>query len=342
MKKMTLKRQDGFSLIELLIFMVLLGVVLSISSDTFSLILGHSTQQAKTAEAQMERAVGIELLRTDIEHAGFGLPWSFQGGINYDEAASGTLNDSPNNLPRALVSINNTGWNGSDYLVIKAANVGMSNASQRWSYIIDATGTPRVWGANDFIGSDGVIIVRPEGSDNVARQLVMSGGNFSVSYGALGGFSPQIDDVIYGVDDGTPLRMPFNRADYYINRPATIPSTCAPNTGVLYKATVNRANGGLTSYPILDCVADLQVIFDNNGVPTDDITLLTAQEIREQVREVRVYILTHEGQMDLKYTYPNNTVTVGEFGLGSDFDVSGQLNYRWKVITLVVRPKNLR
>jgi hypothetical protein len=162
--------------------------------------------------------------------------------------------------------------------------------------------------------------------------------------------------------------MPFNRADYFISN-TNVPLRCAPGSGVLVKAVVSHDDGDFDSdedgtddfMPLLDCVADMQVVYrfdsnddgliDNN---TDNLATLTdtngngiieAQEIREQVREVRIYILGHEGQRDPNYTYPNNSITVGEFGLGNNFDLTGianYQNYRWKIYTIVVNPNNLR
>ena len=127
--------------------------------------------------------------------------------------------------------------------------------------------------------------------------------------------------MVYGVDRNTNLRVPFNRADYFIKAPATMPSACAPNTRILYKGTLNHGDGGITELPILDCVADMQVVFylDTNADGTIDTTLdsiaaLTAQNIRDQVKEIRVYILAHEGQRDASYTYPNATIPVGPGG----------------------------
>ncbi len=90
--------------------------------------------------------------------------------------------------------------------------------------------------------------------------------------------------------------------------------------------TGNRGTG----LPLLDCVADMQVIYridsNNDGtidVATDNLATLTdtnsngiidAQQIRDQVKEVRVYILAHEGQRDVNYdattTYPGNQITI--------------------------------
>jgi len=76
----------------------------------------------------------------------------------------------------------------------------------------------------------------------------------------------------------------------------------------------------------------------------------TAADIRSQLREIRVYILAQEGSRDLLYTYPSSTVMVGEVLNGVQrgrlFDLNARLGadykyYRWKVYTIVVRPKNL-
>jgi hypothetical protein len=132
-----------------------------------------------------------------------------------------------------------------------------------------------------------------------------------------------------------------------------MPQACARNTGILYKATINQGDGDLNRHPLIDCVADMQVIFrldtNNDGTidsTVEDISGLTAQQIREQLKEVRVYILSHEGQRDSAFKYSNGTVTVGEFGLGRTFNLSsiigpGWENYRWKVSVLVVKPRNL-
>ena len=39
----------------------------------------------------------------------------------------------------------------------------------------------------------------------------------------------------------------------------------------------------------------------------NDISGLTAQQIRDRVKEVRVYILSHEGQSDMSFRYRNRT-----------------------------------
>jgi hypothetical protein len=371
MKKKTsiLQGQKGVSFIELLIVMTLVVIVLTMNTDTFGVIFRQSRQQTQAVGAQMDRVVGLEILRTDLEHAGYGLPWAFQNPntITYNEAADppeNSYNDcsgsAPCALPRALLSGDDVGFNNSDYLVIKSPIVGTSEPSQRWTYIVG--GSARTWGSNDLETSQKIVAIRPRTAGGASKELVMDASdNFFTSYPPTGDFAVN-GAVIYGVSPDTiiNLRMPFNRADYYVKRPdepeKEIPQ-CALFTGVLYKATVNHNGGGMNEMPLIDCVADMQVIYrldtNNNGTidsTVNNISGLTAQQVREQVKEVRVYIVSHEGQKDQSFKYRNSTITVGEiFGgilFGSTFNLSSTIgsgweNYRWKVSTLVVKPRNL-
>lgn len=359
--------QKGVSLIELVIVMALVVIVLTMNTDTFGVIFRQSRQQTQTVGAQMDRIMGLEILRTDLEHAGFGLPWSYPGTLtNYIEASGSfqsTFNDTATNPPRAIISGDNPTTftlNNSDYLVIKSTVAGTSETSQRWTYIVG--GLPHVWGSNDLGTSpaapntERVIALLPRTGGGASRQLVIDSvsNDFFTRYPPTGDFAAE-GAIIYGVDPDTDLHRPFNRADYYIQGPA--PQGCAPNTGTLFRATINQSNGALRPEPIIDCAADMQVIYrlDTNSDGLIDSTvsdlsaagLATAEHIRAQVKEVRVYILSHEGQRDEAFSYANSTVYVGDSALGGgrSFNLSaigtGWRNYRWKVSSLVVKPRNL-
>jgi len=71
--------------------------------------------------------------------------------------------------------------------------------------------------------------------------------------------------------------------------------------------------------------------------------------LRKRLKNVRVYVLAHEGQKDTFYTYPNATINLEdqELGVLKAFDLSTVIgstyaNYRWKVYTMVIKPFNLR
>lgn len=395
-----IKREAGFTLIELLITMVVFVLVIAAGSQIFSGLLTQFKQQSKIAETNMEGIVGLDMLRRDLEHAGYGLPWNIPSGTTYSEATSTTVcgsvdpsnyNEatvsSTTNPPRGIVSGNGscTNPNSSDYLVIKAVNVATNNTSSKWTELIYASSCTapysnfapnvckRTWASSteDLSNNDNVIAIYPGATSSTERLLKANSGAFSaVQFDSIPSTwlpTNSTDDsrrIVYGLNNGDAPTRPFNRGDYYIST-SSVPQRCAPNTGVLVKAVMDY-NGGFNQLPLLDCVADMQVIYcldnDNDGdcevgvsgstdSYSDDISTQNAQWIRERVKQVRVYILAHEGQYDRNYTFNNftcgaNCITVGEFGLGRNFNLAASIggnwqNYRWKVYTLVVKPQNL-
>lgn len=385
--------KQGYTLIELIIVMAIFMTVIMISSAAFERIVYQSSQQSKSVETQIEGIVGLEIMRADLQQAGFGLPWSFATGVAYQEASAATVagvdpstfNDGlgvsvPGNPPRAFVSGNSTFNSGADgaskYLVIKSILAATNGTSKKWttvSYDKDDVRTRKQWGSadRDFTANERVIIVKNSLiSTPVTRELALSsGGGFSNTFALYS--SPAIHHSgdtfeIYGVAPPDPvtnlLRMPFNRADYYISTPPKMPATCASQgVGILYKATVNQGDGNFSKMPLLDCVADMQVVYgldaSGNGMSysdpnyhTTDISGYDAAKIRSELKEIRVYILAQEGKKDRFYSYPSPTVEVGErFGgvlNGRNFDLASHIGadykqYRWKVYTIVIRPKNL-
>lgn len=391
----------GFTLVEMMITMVVFVLVIAAASSVFTGLLTQFKQQSRVAETNIEGAIGLEILRRDLESAGYGLPWVIPTGTSwvaeatvaqatpYNETTVGTTT----NAPRAIVSGNNlaTTLNSSDYLVIKAINVANNDFCTKWTFLKEGNTTTSWLPARENVNmkNDGVtvnnnvrVVVVSPGSTATNQNTLIVSGNFYTQMTATSNFAPSIGSadnyIIFGVDENTNLSFPFNRADYYVANPGagSMPIGCAPNTGILYKATVNHANGGFFRLPLLNCVADMQVIYlldmddngtgctrsDANGTNSDTApgcgpetmngtiptTLGNAANLRSRLKEIRVYILAHEGQIDRSYTYQTPTITVGDTAaLGQLFDLTtisateGR-NYRWKVYSLIIRPHNLR
>jgi prepilin-type N-terminal cleavage/methylation domain-containing protein len=388
----------GFTLVELIVVMAMFVIVIAVAGDTFSRIMRFSSQQSKTAESNIEGVVGLEMMRKDLASAGFGLPWSFQKTISYKEvnpgagakeALAAAYNGTPDTETQTGVPSPVSGGNnvtpgdvhklieGSDYLVLRATSLGTSAAAQRWSflnYTSQAKPTslaPEAWTRENLKETDWVAVIRVGLSGSFTKELVMDAtDHFTTRYNNLAAYEPnesKVTHYIYGITDkdtGEP-RMPFNRADYYVRVPAStdanmLPRRCAPNTGILFKALVKQADGTVSSTeaPLLDCVADMQVVYTldslNNGVTTetDSLAGLTARQVREQLRLIQVYVLTHEGGKDALYTYPNPNIAVGPTVdgltavLGRTFELdkkidTGWQQYRWKIYRVIVKPANL-
>lgn len=307
-----MRNQHGFSLVELMVALVVFIFAIVAATTIFIPLVSQFKQQSKITETNIEGLVGLWMLKTDLEQAGYGLPWFFPNDtITYTETSaapagstisSAVVNDSPGNPPRAVAAFNNVDFSGhvngnanitrivkySDYLVIKSASVSGTDTAQKWSYIVAANEpNPRTWGTtgvpggaagpNDPSANDNVIVINPMVSATRLRELVMNGTAFSTKFSSLGAFSPPAGSsqtqtyVIYDIDANNSLNMPFNRADYFVGIPAAMPTRCASGTGVLYKAVLSQSGtfDANNTTPLLDCVADMQVIFgldmDGNG-----------------------------------------------------------------------------
>ena len=224
----------------------------------------------------------------------------------------------------------------SAYLVIKSPAVGENAVSRQWTYITGTTTTVgttvHVWGNPtpdpflDMTAGEHIIVVQPRSTLGGQATLVTAGSQYDVTYTqnplpAAFQAPAGVRYTAYGVDNNA-LILPFNRADYSVQQIATTNPGCTPHTGTLVKAVLNQANGTITQYPLMDCVASMQVMFgiDTNGddIPDDTwntLAGLSPMQIKQQVKELRVYILAHEGTQDPGYTYGGpgnpNPVIVG-------------------------------
>jgi len=395
-----IRSQRGFTLVELMVTMVVFLLTITAAANIFSSLLNQFKQQSKIAETNIEGLVGLQMMRSDIEQAGYGLPYDLNG-ITYNEAFSSTTtpyndpatyNDSTANPPRAVQVGNDIGFNNSDVLVIKATNLGISAAATKWAYVSNrgASNIIQPWNYADgtaipdenLENGDQVIVLSPV-VGGAQRVLVSSGASFSTTFnedaGAFAAAFRPVDNsfetyLIYGISPGAALRMPFNRADYYIRTPAAMPARCAPNTGVLYKGLLNQSATSAANqfsgseHPLLDCVAAMQVVFGldmnddgaagtfydlvtlstSEGATAADVdaTLASAELLRNRLKDIRVYILAQEGQRDTFYTSPS-PITADDPNLGNviTFTIPAgdpRFNYRWKIYTLFIKPYNLR
>ena len=347
------RRNSGFSILELIIALAIVMLVLAAATTFFIGSVRQYKIQTKIVETNIERVLGLELLRQDLESLGFGVPWD-NVTVTQDKSTAPLFNAFSGG-PMAVVSLNNptsgtVTVNTSDYLVIRSTRVGMGSAAGKWT-TLQAGGGTRSWGSTeeDFVGTDRVIVLAPTLNH---RTLVTPGAG--ILFSAVASYAPadnlSVTNVVYGVDNMI-LTFPWNRADYYIDKTSLpVPQRCAPNTGVLVKRVVSQGSGDLMmSLPLLDCAADMEVIYglDTDADPStvlvwsDDISGLTADAIRTQLKEVRVDILAQEGQQDDSYRTPSDNIKVGSEILWRNFGVSGYRNYRWKVYTIVVKPRNL-
>ncbi|CAH2030119.1 conserved protein of unknown function [Trichlorobacter ammonificans] len=397
-----LRKQRGFTLVELIVVMAVFMVVLMITASSFDTILKQAGKLFRSEESNIEGIVGLEMLRHDLQQAGYGLftePTAYANEAV--DAPASSYNDAPDNVPRPVVLGNNvaaatldatTVMAGSDYLTIKGTTVGRTKTAQKWTFlrISSSMASVQKWASNaeNFDSGDRAVLIRKQFGTPLRSSLMRDPtDDFYYAYSDVAfehlSSSSQSIYTLYGVDTGD-LRFPFNRSDYFVAVPGAtssikLPAYCAPGTGILYKTTVKHADGKLLYLPLLDCVLDMQVVLGwdmnndgmldtysnadgsqvNSGIAegttanvqaalgtTNNNSLTLLPNIRSNLKMVKVYVLAQNGRRDSGYSSPSPLAMSddGEASLtraGGFTLAANQLNYRWKLHRIVVRPKNL-
>jgi len=377
--------RKGFTLVELIVVMAIFIIVIIVVTQSFNTVLTQASRLFRSENSNTEGVVGLEMLRHDLNVIGFGLATEASSVAYTGEAAAGvsasngtntnpSLNDPFNGPPRPVAALersaagcgaittdkpDNTTFTlvpCSDYLALKATSLGAAPAAQRWTYLNGLTPVPVQPAADNPIAGDSVVVLNKNLSAmaNSSTLVPTSTHGFYYNFGAAAfanftGNSASVVNV-YGVGNGA-LRMPFNRVDYFVAKHADttkMSASCAPGTGVLYRAQVNNTNGTLTDgkltySPILDCVASMQVVFGwSTGVSglidtwtnADGSTVVGSSSaiagfpqpllpagnssasngqinIRNNLKQIKIYILAQNGAKDSNYTSPS-PILVGD------------------------------
>lgn len=408
----------GFTLVEMLVVMAVFVVVIAIAGESFNSIFKYSSRLVKREESNVEGIVGLEMMRHDIQQAGFGL-FTVESPVAYTAEAANApenaYNDGTKGPPRPVVTFQVTVADtvnaddngtsvalsrviGTDYLVVKATSLGRNSAAQKWTYINFSSPQvkPNVWNSNaeNFSNNDKVVLLQRDIKKVDSNDILVKDNSgsaaqsfyFAYSDSAFSQFSSlhAAEMTVYGVNTaaGSNLRFPYNRADYFIGVNANNkPKFCSPSSkvGVLYKMLVNHADGKLSAIPLLDCVADMQVVLgwdlmNGPNAGTDGIidtwsnadgsvvsqaggggsyatsanvqsALTSSSAIRTSLKLIKIYILAQDGRRDPGYISPASVVVgdVGEVSMTSTYNLTDVdiKNYRWKLYRIVTRPKNL-
>lgn len=369
----------GFTLVEMIIAIAILAIIAAMNSQLLQQMIKGTRQQERVLATQFESALGLEMLRNDLSAAGFGLAENYLAGcgscVEGTSSPHNTYDFATGSPPTAIWLGDNTSFTGyipdSDYLVIRSTAVALHSVAGKWTYISGAR--PMVLGDTTLDmqstpTQNYMIVVQPKTKTNPSVNLVMAGdNNFAVAYQTAvdlpEAYQPIAPEryIAFGVDDDTVPLRPYNRADYFIQRTATTSPSCAPNTGTLMKGVLNADSDDVWPMALVDCVANMQVLFriDTTGDDVADQTVAnlstlgdgtafsqtTRAAVMHQVKEVRVYLLMHEGTYDKGFNYDGSqNIFLGESPLGTTIDLgalvgSNWKHYRWKVYTLSVKPR---
>ena len=327
-------RQRGFTLIELLIAVFISILVVMALHETYTnLFKGYKTT-SMTAESQIESEISTEIIRIDLEHAGY--------GISDDEAK----------LP-IEVSIP-----GDTLYIRSVVNLSRSNTS---SWILVNCAAPNncdvVSNPDNVDLNNTFLFLKVDVSANKTRLVYQGESNYS-AIGASGAF---IGFLYPDASNGCTVQKCYEIR--YLLSNSTL-DTCHQDTGSLLRQ-VNDSNTGV---PVLHCVADWKVTFDLDingdgvidsterdrnfmGMDKDGDGSVSREEIKAVLRKVNMYILFHEGGRDREFIFSGASSCSSGGGMcvnaGSNSNTELSLpttdysKYKWRVIKISVKPTNI-
>ena len=383
-----MKNKSGVTLVELLVVMAIFAIVTLGLVDAYKVMSKSGVREFRRSESSIENNIASTLVERDVMMAGYGIAEVY----SQSNISIGNLPRSASSCGNAG---DNCGVNGSDTLTLMATAIAMNTrAAQGWSYVSQiATGyTPtfQSWGdaREDIAVNDVFLMMEPN-----SKQLVAVNGSMSDWLYTFQGIHPVSDiksvqnnktytfgpleagTILFGIATSATaaqVTQPGWAVQYFLNTSSVGTGNCAPGTLSLLRAesssSMNPTSGAL---PVLNCVLDFQVAFgldtnddgaldfwDNGGVIAATYSGITGPTLlNRRLKQIRLYILVQDGNMDSSYTYNNpdplyaskpDTIRVGDLSLtggavGRDFKLTtAQRAYHWKLLTFAVTPRNIR
>lgn len=304
----------GFTLIEVMVALAIMSIITALTFPAFFDLLNVSKGETSSNEAHIDKIVGLELMRLDLEHANY--------GIGTNVSTPSITWDATNKILQLNSTINNT----------NQATIG-------WM-LYDCTNSNRSLG----ITSGNLIKDKRQDSSNTCFSLLDSNRQY-VATETTTGSCPTGQNVytafpIARNQTGTPCAStPYTSVQYKLSSGTNTLSDCAIGTHNLL-----RQVGAGTGEPILNCIADFAVTFDldtNNDdvidTPSSNTAPSSVSDVLNQVKNIHMYALMQTGRKDDTLN-SNENLSIEGGGTLSKVGITDASNYRWKVVHISGKP----
>ncbi|MBI5874447.1 MAG: prepilin-type N-terminal cleavage/methylation domain-containing protein [Deltaproteobacteria bacterium] len=355
-----LKKNDGFSLVEILVALAIFSVIIAVVVSSYITQVKHTGREYRVAETEIETGIAKGIIERDIAMAGYGIAEDY-GATGFNPMVASATNDNP------------------DTLTLTGTALGMkSRQAQAWTYIngvnptfgpASTADTTAPWSDSreNLEANDRVILMEPG-----TKKLLVEGTEWLFKYDGSNGdpanrlktlslgttySTPSVGTLVYGLCGSScaaaDITQPYYAVRYYWS--GTPPSNCASGTKSLLRAESTKDASPASGDPILDCVLDVEVAFgldtdengtidawDNGGVAASGYA---ASDLRKRLKQIRFYILVQSGNYDASYTSPFTSIRVGDsiLATGRDVAITGDLlRYRWRMLAISITPRNIR
>lgn len=306
----------GFSLVELMIAMAIVGLFLGAVYGLFINFLGEAGEQAAVSKRGLDQRVGLRLMRRDLSSAGFGVAASDLGG-----AVDG----------------------GANTVTVRSTDVHNRDNAGRHGILAGSPGSQSVDG---LAGSTYGVALSP------ARELVDSGELASLDAAARNLFFAANTDGAADLGNAYSPEPYYFERTYELSSQCNGGDCgeCATGSRDLQYDDNEGAAG-----PVVDCVLDLQVRYGfrqgTGGVAySHDPANLPPQASDATPDILKVGVVVQGGQRMRGRTMTETPVTYGDPDLredatGSVIEVdltATQQEYRWQAVEMTVPLENVQ
>ena len=346
-------KSRGFSLVELLIFIGIFSILGAMTVRVFNVTIHGVKNESFTSQSRIDNVTGIQLLRMDLELAGFGI--ALDNGV--DPVVSW---DATNNILVIRSTANNSndkslGWVVFDCTAGAALSASVAHDARQYTNNAHPSYTPHMV----LLDADKNFVNHSRfGTGTCPANSTYLG--FPVDPLPLGGlYTAPPSTTNDGCSSASGTRQFCHSVTYSLSATQTL-TNCAPGTRNLLR----------NNMPVLSCVADFEVSFDrdlnqndileNNEfglaslttpagtAPTDKPTANAVERIPFHLKNINVNIAQQVGRMDTGHNMTVNTASLFANGWlidGVTYNPPGaanlnpvRSNYRWKFFRVNGKP----
>ncbi len=335
-----MNNKKGLSLLELVITMFIVLLVLGGAYLTYTNLLKGFKTETLSAESEMEKLVGSEIIRLDLEHAGY--------GVGRDENVPPIEWIPSQNRLVIRSTLNNTNNKTFGWLLIKCDS---ASSLLKDSIVVDR----RYDKSNQYI----ILLDAKKKIISTSSFLKIDNTTTCPDKGIFAGFP--IDMDVINRSGSACINQYCHEVVYrlssYKNRDKL--KDCNPDTHNLLR----------NNKPVLDCVSDFKIrygidtdgdglidkydtraFFDNDRDGTLDSSAsftdidgngaVNSWDLRRELKIITLYLLIQDGKYDPGYNFNNSTGYIEVDGLKLNLPPDYQ-HYRWRILKISVKPMNL-
>jgi len=324
-------KNRGFTLIELIIAIAIFGILMAVSGRVYRTLVQGMNRQKDVVESDSGKILGLELLRLDLEHVGY--------GISNNETSRPVVWDGSDLQLRSTINNSNSGTIG--WMMLQCS-LGVSPTVLVDRRLDNTVNNVLLTKERDFITNQSIAAsttVQCTTCQDLNTYLQPANDYIAMAY-------PYDSTVTNGCSGG----QYCNVITYTLSTSNPLAKCASGAQNLLRKV------GNGTGERVLECVADFEVRFDWDLTGDGDVldsgeqslsaipTGASTSDILTRLKNIDFYVLMQSGKKQQGFTFSGDLTANGELsspntaGGFTTSTVTDFSAYRWKVLKISAKP----